>query len=335
MNPIGKIIEDLTAKYPQIQTEASAEPMLKIRNAAETTPLPKLDYLIEDLLPTPGVSVLSARPKVGKSTLARYISMLVATGQAFYDRSTRQGKVLYVGLEDHPGELDKQFKVVCPKDSLQHINFLIESPASHEKLIQGLSVELARVPYNLVVIDTLVQSTQIADWNDYGKTSAAVGRFRKIANQFNCHLMLIHHNGKNRELSGELAVLGSTGISASVDTMLLMTRRAERDTTIVSSERLRYGRKLDEIELILDPETGQISIGMAGSTLHMDDCETKILGLLNDSSRPMTQDEIRDAIAIRSGVLSQTLRSLTAKGRVLVQGDGTRGSPKTYLHPEL
>jgi len=59
----------------------------------------QIDWVLEDTLPAAGMSLLVAKPKVGKSTLARCLALAVARGEEFLGRSTSQGVVVYLALE--------------------------------------------------------------------------------------------------------------------------------------------------------------------------------------------------------------------------------------------
>jgi RecA-family ATPase len=66
--------------------------------AAEVPEVP--DWQVHALLPQGSLGLLSAYPKVGKSTLVSQLTVAVAKGRDFLGRHTRQGGVLYVAAEE-------------------------------------------------------------------------------------------------------------------------------------------------------------------------------------------------------------------------------------------
>jgi RecA-family ATPase len=52
------------------------------------------DWLVHGLMPRGALALLSAYPKVGKSTLVGDLIVAVAQGRSFLGRSTEQGSVL-------------------------------------------------------------------------------------------------------------------------------------------------------------------------------------------------------------------------------------------------
>ncbi len=61
---------------------------------------PELQWLVQDLLPGEGLTILAGRPKVGKSALALQLALAVSTEQTFLDRATSRCPVLCYALED-------------------------------------------------------------------------------------------------------------------------------------------------------------------------------------------------------------------------------------------
>lgn len=58
-----------------------------------------IEFLIHGLLPQ-GLHILAGSPKIGKSWLVLYLCNQIASGEPVWDYSTKQGKVLYICLED-------------------------------------------------------------------------------------------------------------------------------------------------------------------------------------------------------------------------------------------
>src|SRR4030095_5355695 len=67
-------------------------------------------YVWDRTLPLSGFSICAAKPKVGKSTLARNLAVAVTRGQDFLGRQTTKGKVLYLALEEKRTEVTRHFR---------------------------------------------------------------------------------------------------------------------------------------------------------------------------------------------------------------------------------
>jgi len=79
-----------------------------------------------------GLSSIAARPKSGKSTLARTLTLAVAQGERFLDRHTTAGTVLYLVLEEKCAELRRQFKAIGASDEpIQFYCAAVPADGSH------------------------------------------------------------------------------------------------------------------------------------------------------------------------------------------------------------
>jgi DNA primase len=110
-----KLIKDapvLTAKEVagwQTSRIANGEFQLTKLDELLKEPEENISWTVEGLLPSSGISLLVAKPKTGKSTLARQLAVRVARGKKFLGRKTNQGRVVYLALEEKRDEVRKHF----------------------------------------------------------------------------------------------------------------------------------------------------------------------------------------------------------------------------------
>jgi len=88
----------------------------------------------------------------------------------------------------------------------------------------------------LVIIDTLARFAQIDDMNDYTITTNAMARLKRIADELNVAIILIHHSKKtgNKTPSGAdwmESALGSTGLTGATDSTIFISRSRSADKT--------------------------------------------------------------------------------------------------------
>ena len=62
-------------------------------------PLTPLNFVVDTLL-SQGLHILAGSPKVGKSWLALWLSVMVAKGESVWGMTVKQGTTLYLCLED-------------------------------------------------------------------------------------------------------------------------------------------------------------------------------------------------------------------------------------------
>ncbi|MDY6835260.1 MAG: bifunctional DNA primase/polymerase [Chloroflexota bacterium] len=277
-------------------------------------------WIWEKTLPTGGLSLVAAKPKVGKSTWARNLALKVARGERFLGRDTTQGPVIYLALEEKRSEVAGHFL----RMSAERENILIHTGGAPEEALIALEDAIRKSRAVLAIVDTLFKIVRVKDGNDYVQVNRALEPLLNLARDTNCHILAVHHMSKGKREGGE-AILGSTALFASVDTALFMK---ERDTgrTIESSQ--RYGEDIPKTALSFDPGTGIIESTGTLEEIELGRVKAGILQLLSDSR--MTEMEIRGVLSGNTGLIGKGLRELIASGEIERDGLGKRGDPFIY-----
>ena len=162
------------------------------------------------------VTLLSAREKVGKSTLARFAAAQVTTGRAVFGGHCAQGSVLWLKLEEHDCDLAQPLVAYGAEPSLVHVVDRLVTPLED----YARAVEETRPA--LVVVDTLAAFADLLpEQPDSGSAVAWTRIMRQLVEPVrtsNAGLLLIHHGQK----SGG-GYRDSTAIGANSDVILEMT----------------------------------------------------------------------------------------------------------------
>jgi hypothetical protein len=281
-------------------------------------------WLVDQLLPAGGVSELVAKPKVGKSTLARCLVAAVARGVPFLERVTHRGPVIYCGFEEKRGEVRQHFRQLGLTGE-EPIYVLIG--ATPRDFLSRLRGSIDQIRPALVVIDPLIRLTRVKDLSEYAAVSQALEPVINLARETSTHVQLVHHGRKSAAEGGDMS-LGSTAIFGSVDVGLFI-RKTPR-SRLISSEH-RYGDGLDtERVLALDPATGWISLGSTREQDAVSAMEDVLVAWLREQPDPVDEKAIlRDVEGGRAAKVI-ALRRLVAAGRVLRAGAGGKKDPYHY-----
>src|SRR5437773_9630286 len=214
-------------------------------------------WLVDQRLPAGGLGILPGKPKAGKTTLARWLTLSVARGEPWLGHATTRGPVIYLALEEKRSEVRAHFKALGAT-STDPI-FILCATAPVDALAR-LRREAERRRPVLIIIDPLFRFVRVPAelGNDYSAMTALLEPLLVLARETGAHVLVVHHLGKGERGDGD-AILGSTAIFAAVDTALLM-KRTERYRTLSSIQ--RYGEDLQEITLVLDPVTRNITAGL-------------------------------------------------------------------------
>ncbi len=288
-----------------------------------TEPEDAVDWLLEDLLPAGGFSILASKPKVGKSTLARGLALAVARGEPFLGRATTKGPVIYLALEEKRAEVKKHFRAMgATGDEEIHI-FVSTAPVDALEQIRAQVEELRPA---LLIIDPLFRFTRVKDGNDYAQVTQALEPLMALVRQTGTHVLVVHHLGKG-ERAGADAILGSTAIRAAVDTSLML-KRTERYRTLSSEQ--RYADDLEETTLRFDPQMRTISLGEPKEREEVLRMKDAIVEWLHAQDEPRAENDLKAEVEGNNRQKQTALRELVAGGQVERQGKGTRGAPFTY-----
>ncbi len=161
---VDKLLNENT---PEVKPAAvGSQPHLHLTKLGNLFKEPEeaVEWLVNGLLPESGLSLLVAKPKVGKSTLARNLALHVAQGQDFLGRTTQQGPVVYLALEEKRTEVRKHFQDMGATGEEEIYVNVASAPADG---LQQLRREADRLKPVLIIIDPLFRLTRVKDGNDY------------------------------------------------------------------------------------------------------------------------------------------------------------------------
>ncbi|MEE9201815.1 MAG: AAA family ATPase [Dehalococcoidia bacterium] len=282
-----------------------------------------VSWLWESTLPTGGLSILAAKPKVGKSTLARNLALAVARGEEFLGRATTQGPVIYLALEEKRGEVRGHFERMEAVGEPIYIHV----GGVFEEALAALRQAVEERHAVLAIVDPLLRMIRLKDSNDYAEVTRALEPWLLLARETDCHIMVIHHEGKgaaNREMGD--GILGSTALLGAVDTGLIMRKRDDKSRTLESIQ--RYGVDIPKTVMAFDPARGTVEAAGTVEDLELEHMCQAIGEALSDTE--LTEPEIRELTEGRTQVQSAALRKLVAEGSVTRVGAGRRGDPYRY-----
>jgi len=293
-----------------------------------TEPEVETDWLVEQLLPVGGLSVIGGKPKAGKSTTVRNLCLAVARGEPFLGRTTEQGPVLYCAFEEKRGEVTKHFRQLGAVVEDAIFCFVGRAP---EDFLAKLHPVLQKTKPLLIILDTLVKVAHVKDMNDYSQVMKALDPFLHMARESGAHLLLVHHAGKSDREGGD-NLLGSTGIFASVDTCFIQ-KRSDKYRTLQSIN--RYGTDLEESVLEWDEDSRAISLGGTKKDSEVNRFREEIVEFLKKQEEPVRRELIEESIEGRTGLKREALKILVQAEAVTRAGKGGKGDPFTYSYSQI
>ena len=300
--------------------------LLTAKEALDLPPDPTR-WIWEDVLPVRNLSLLVAKPKVGKSTFAVALSICIARGYPFLGRGMQQASVAYLSLDAALADILETFKVFGLKDSDPIHLHAGRAPA---KALAWLLEQVTKHAIRFVVIDTMQRLFRFRDLNDY----ATISNDLEPVLDSNAHIMLLHHAGKGQGDDLDSAI-GSTALRGLAYSFLHMKRLPDSTQRIFRTDQ-RGGRNFEEIA-ISDGATGYIEKVGSKEEAEIDHCKPMIREFLIEEANPdgITEKEIRLAVSVRGRILVRAVRRMLATNDLERIGTGKRGNPYRYFLPGI
>ncbi len=280
------------------------------------------DWLWDGRLACGTVSLVAAKPKVGKSVLARNLALAVARGEDFLGRATKRGEVIYLALEERDEEVKADFRALGATGNEPIFVHADTAPEGGIAALTGLVRQRRPV---LVVIDPIVRLARFRDEGAYAEVYAALGPLVDLAREAGSHILLLHHAGKSLKADAIDAPLGSTALGGAPAAIIVL-RRTEAYRTIRTVQ--RRGDDLAETVLSFDPASKRLALGGSRMDADVQTVAAEILRALE--AGPKTEEVVLADVGGRTGTLRSALRVLVTDGRVLRTGSGHRGDPFQY-----
>jgi hypothetical protein len=331
---IGKGLEDFVEACFPAHEEGTSSPgperkhnfNLVTAASVVSEPVPETPWIWDGILPEGGMSLLAAKPKVGKTTLAIGLSVAISRGEAFLGRETQQAPVVYLALEEKKSEIHKRLTAMGVSDEPLSFHFGL----APSKGITEVDALVAETEAGMLVVDTLQKLARVKDLNDYAGVTKTLEPLLAVARNRNCHIILLHHAGKANDRTDGDEILGSTALLGAVDTGILLKKRQHGRTL---STIQRYGEDIPETVFLLGEN---FAITGGGTLQEAQKAETweKIQSLL-EAQPDLAEKEILEHIKGSKAEISSALRWALNQVPPLVKrwGDGKRGNPFRYQLP--
>lgn len=263
------------------------------------TPLPPMKYYVDGILPQ-GLSILAGSPKAGKSWLALWLCLQIASGKPVWERPVIKADVLYLSLEDSTVRLQNRIKSLT-KEAPPNLHLAVSSKALGEGLEEQLEAfMLERKDTGLIVIDTLqkVKSGKEKQGNSsYAGDYKALSGLKSLADRYGVAILLIHHLRKSKADDPFAQISGSAGITGAVDNSYVLD--------------------------LHDRQTGTAFLHVSGR-----DVEYTVLHLMMDGNVWEYMGEVGDQPEQDEATLADFVRRIKS---VVLKGGGWKGTASELL----
>ena len=282
-------------------------------------------WLVDTLWGREAVGIIGGEPKCGKSFLALDLAVAVASGVPCLRRfdTDQPGPVVMFAAEDAGHIVRTRLEGIARAAGADFATLdiaVIDVPVlrlDHRSDRQRLHQTIERIRPRLLVLDPLVRLHGV-DENAVADIAPILAFLRNLQRRFATAVVLVHHARKSGATRPGQALRGSSELHAWGDSNLYLRRR---DHQIVMTVEHRAAPGLNDVEIEL-ADDGQ------GPALRLrrqvpdkavpepQTAEQRIVEVLAEAEKPLSQAQIRKRAAARNATVSATLQELIREGRV-------------------
>ena len=234
-----EVLEDTPEEAAEREAKALIFGVIPI---GEFSRRPPPDYLIQDVLPKADLAIVYGDSGSGKSFVVTDMCMAVARGEAWRGKRVRQGRVVYIVAEGGGG-YSQRLKAygIHHQVELDGLPFGVINAAPNLLLKDDVRDVIAAVKAfggaDLVVIDTLAQTTPGANENAAEDMGMAIKNARAIGKAAGGMALLVHHSGKDASKGAR----GWSGMRAAADAQLEVIR-LENGVRVIQTTKQKDGK---------------------------------------------------------------------------------------------
>lgn len=217
------------------------------------TEMADVQWLVKDILPQ-GFFFIAGRPKMGKSFMTLQLCASIVSGTPFFGFPVKQGRVLYISLEDNARRIKKRMRNMgldCYK-GLDNLEIEERWDKLNKGGVEALIKRLSTKKYVLAVMDTYAKSWLLKDNNDAVEATKYLSPIYELTRGGDFSFGFVDHHRKNNQFAGDVVDdMSGTGAKGGVaDTIWgLIRERGKQDAKLMIASR---DTEIDSLDLTFD-----------------------------------------------------------------------------------
>lgn len=294
------------------------------------------DWVIENLL-SPGVTLLAAPPKTGKTRLATNIAVGLALGTEVLNKiKVKRCGVLSLCLEDSKWRVKDRLSALLDGEPFpSNLHLATDWPMIENGGLERLDIWLEQHPkVKLVVIDVLARFRTAPKGNIYQEDYTAIARIQEVAVKHFVAVLVIHHTNKLQDSPDVFdKISGSTGLTAAADTVAVLERY---NRTGAAAKLTIAGRDVEAQELAIEFDSCFGSWTLLGDADKY--CTTsqrrEIIDYLDSAREPKRTSEIAKALNRNHSTVRGLCTKMVKNGQLMQPDRGLYTTTKQHKQTE-
>lgn len=279
--------------------------------------IPPVQYVVSDLI-TVGLGMIAAPPKAGKSLMMTALGLAVSTGGLFLGKETKQGRCLYLALEDIDARIKSRLLTnLDGRPAPDNFHIYTQWPrldnGGDEQLRQFM---IAYPDTRVIIVDPLqrvrAKPSGARTATLYGDDYNSLLPLKALADAYGIAVIVVHHTRKSTADDVFDTFSGTQGLTGGLDSMLVLSRNRTRSDAVLTIT----GRDMELVELALQFDSTALCWRALGdaSEFRMSQERANILTELKNSSKHMTPRQIAAALGTKYNTTRNTLSKMLAAG---------------------
>ena len=317
--PEFEVVDDrppLTVQTPLPAVTARPRRRLGAHTAAQllVMDLPEVRQIVPGFF-SEGLTLFGGKPKIGKSWLLAGTALALAMGGcALGSIAVDNGDVLLLALEDNRRRLKRRLEQLLPNGgNPTRLTIDYDCPRLDAGGLDDIRawIQAAENP-RMVIIDVLnrIRPAQKNNEGIYDYDVRCLEGLQSLAAESRIAIVVVHHTRKADAEDPFDCLSGSTGLTGTADTTLVLARDSQ-GTTLYGR-----GRDIEEIEkaMSFDRTTGQWSVLGEAAEVRRTDERTILLNALREQGQPMSPADLASATRMKSDSVRQLVLKLVRTG---------------------
>ena len=371
VDDVAENYEDTLARVVPEEAATTAALPLVAASSLAGTPIPPRSWHVEEMIPGRTVTILGGDGGIGKSLIAKQLSVATAAATPWLGRSPVSGPVIYVSAEDDIDELHRRLDAIASglgvnlsdlvdlhlvplagRDAVMAAPEGKAAAITPTRIWRGLQEIVNQVKPRLVVLDTLAD---VFGGNENARTEARqfIGLLRGLAIGHDLAVLLLAHPSLSGLGSGS-GTSGSTAWNNSVRSRLYLEtikdengKAIDANIRVLSVKKLNYGPAAVEMRLrwsnglfILDGTAGgfdKLAADAKAERVFLD-----LLAAFESQGRDVSAKPSRtyapavfernpDAEGVAKRAFEQAMERMLSRGRIRVDNFGPPSKPRSRL----
>jgi hypothetical protein len=262
-----------------------------------------ITYLVPDLIPNEGITLICAKPKVGKSWLLLDIAIAATTDRfVLGDKKPVQGDVLYLALEDSLRRIQSRMTKLLPTFTGEWPDGLVFA-TEWRRVDQGglddirewaAETKAAGRKISFIAIDVLkmVRPPSKSGQPPYEADYEAIKGLHQLAIELGVPIIIVHHTRKAEAEDLIDKVSGTFGLSGAVDTIIVIERQSQGTVFDVRGRDL----EADSLAVEFNKNTCRWTILGLAAAVHCSTERKRILQVFATEDKPLTPKTVTDLL---------------------------------------